>query len=1115
MTQPSDSSKQPTPSSNESSSVQGGASSSSAYAGAGGRDSLSKLDDMGAPDPGSDIESSFGRWPDAVTPVREGDPESIGRFPILGRVGQGAMGVVYSAYDERLDRKIAIKLLAAGRELYGTGGYSRLLREAKAMAQISHPNVVQVYEAGIVDDKVFVAMEFLRGPTLRQWQAETFRSWREQLAVHLQAARGLQAAHEVGVVHRDYKPENVIVALDGRVRVLDFGLACAALDADVSRVGSLLATGDPRLETLGMPGMAAEGADENMVTETTTILGTPAYMSPEQHRGGAIDARSDQYSFCIALYEGVYRERPFAGTTRRALAKEVSSGHVRPRPDSSDVPHWLRKVLLKGLAADPAKRFPTMRALIEDIEKRLQPRRRPLAAISISAVVALGAGYMLAQSSPSPEDCQRGVERGTSVWNPERKSSLRQRFARLGPSHATSRWNAVIVRLDDWIASWSEERRELCQNAPRFPFGDVERKRARLARTKSCLDGQLTGFQDVLQIVEAAPTVLVAEKTLEQLERPPHCARDANKVETITEEPRVPLSAEVQRRISELERELRSLENGRPGDEMSASMVAEASRRIETDALALGRTDLAARSIYARAVFSWRMGDTGTAKRDLKDAYYMALRARLHRVAAESASVRAMLADRSGEDADVVDGLLEDARANLVGLGSDSVSHALVAFASGDIHERRYLAGAAPAVVDAAEENAAGLGADDARVQGGFRGSKSRELAIAASEFEAAGKAYFQSRKPALAVEAWKRHVRVRMHQLRFEDALSMMQYGMTVEAASLGGRADSLLQMVDLLEAVGRESRALDEVTRALEDSSTALPNLELIDALELRALRLRCMAMFRTAADDASSTDDGASPSRPEVVVVAGEGGVDEQGPLRALDLLESRIQPSESGDSASVMEGSDELKAAPVELPPAPTSTASGKSKSRWGTAHRSHAGLQPLDTRELLRMSRAHCLMAKAEYDAVDALLDQWLPGLEDGPLIGSSAGSNAGDDGEHEVQQRPLWHAEMAWLMGKAHAGRERWVPARKAFVVGVEIVDRLVAREDATVPYAHRLRAELQFALAQLWHPDPHKPTSFREDARQSAFAALRGFELAGGGPRYREVRAWLDARSP
>ncbi|MBZ0234379.1 MAG: serine/threonine protein kinase, partial [Deltaproteobacteria bacterium] len=275
----------------------------------------------------------------------------IGRYVIIDLLGKGGMGDVYAAYDPELDRRIALKLV---RDVSGDGR-AHLITEAKTMARVSHPNVCAVHDAGSFDEGVFIAMELVDGPTLADWR-RTPRSWREILAVFEAAGRGLCAAHAAGIVHRDFKPGNVMIGGDGRVRVLDFGLA---------RLGV------PSASVESLDGESSSEPDEEASPRVVAsrAMGTPSYMAPEQRRPGIHDARVDQYAFAVALYETLYGERPFAGENPDAILASALTHRVRPPPRDRDVPAWIRRPLVKALAPDPAERFASLELLLAELAR--------------------------------------------------------------------------------------------------------------------------------------------------------------------------------------------------------------------------------------------------------------------------------------------------------------------------------------------------------------------------------------------------------------------------------------------------------------------------------------------------------------------------------------------------------------------------------------------------------------------------------------------------------------------------------------------------------------------------------------------------------------------------
>jgi DNA-binding CsgD family transcriptional regulator/predicted Ser/Thr protein kinase len=301
----------------------------------------------------NDLARSYGREGDLP---HVGRP--VGRYQLLRLVGIGGMGMVYAARDPQLDREVAIKLLRADIDPQADNLRERLQREAQAMARLSHPNVIAVYDVGLHCEHVFIAMELVQGRTLRQWLDEP-RSWRDVLRVLTSAGRGLAAAHAVGIVHRDFKPDNVMIGRDGSVRVLDFGLARAVAD-------------EPRSF-----GEAASGALASSLSGSAGLLGTPAFMAPEQFLGLPALPQTDQFSFCVVLYRALYGEAPFPGESIESIAESVIKGRVRSPAKSSRVPTRVRDTILRGLATDPAQRWPSMEALLDALssDTAQAPRR--------------------------------------------------------------------------------------------------------------------------------------------------------------------------------------------------------------------------------------------------------------------------------------------------------------------------------------------------------------------------------------------------------------------------------------------------------------------------------------------------------------------------------------------------------------------------------------------------------------------------------------------------------------------------------------------------------------------------------------------------------------------
>lgn len=353
------------------------------------------------------------------------EPErvAVGRYQIDSRLGSGGMGVVYRAHDPDLDRPVAVKLLH-GESSDDDKARARMLREARALAKLSHPNVITVYDVGTDAGRVFVAMELVAGRDLRRWLDDhRDAAWRQVLELFIAAGRGLEAAHEVALVHRDFKPENVLVGDDGRVRVLDFGLARmhrpvdgpTAEDAPRAGVASnVAATGDgvaghdiAQLATatataVAMRGLAT-GALAGGLTETGALIGTPLYMAPELYAGKPADVRSDQFAFCASLYEGLYGQLPFGSRNLVAHVEAVRSGRVVEPPGDSAVPAGIWRVIARGLDPDPDARWRSIAALLAELERvaaEPAPTELPefgggLRWLAIAAVVAMAVGGLV------------------------------------------------------------------------------------------------------------------------------------------------------------------------------------------------------------------------------------------------------------------------------------------------------------------------------------------------------------------------------------------------------------------------------------------------------------------------------------------------------------------------------------------------------------------------------------------------------------------------------------------------------------------------------------------------------------------------------------------------
>lgn len=377
--------------------------------------------------------------------------QTLGRYVLLRPLGAGGMSVVWLAYDPQLDRRVALKLMHPGghRPTIGSGE-QRLLREAQALARLSHANVVHVYDVGVVDGQVYLAMELIEGVTLKEWLSAEPRRWRESVGVLAQAAAGLAAAHAAGLVHLDFKPSNVIVADDGVVRVVDFGLA-----REPRRTGD-------RSRDEPVPSVTSSGRLTEQLTEVGSVLGTPGYIAPELLGGGQADARADQFSFCVTLWEALYRERPFAGDDRATLHRNVIRGRVRDPPTDADVPGSVRRLLVKGLSVRPEDRHSGMDELRLALRARLR-RRRPIGLAAAATGLVVGAAAWSAWPSAPEDPCATAGVEIEGTWNPGRAARARAAFEATAMPYANDVFTSVERVLAAFDTGWSNVATAACE----------------------------------------------------------------------------------------------------------------------------------------------------------------------------------------------------------------------------------------------------------------------------------------------------------------------------------------------------------------------------------------------------------------------------------------------------------------------------------------------------------------------------------------------------------------------------------------------------------------------------------------------------------------------------
>jgi tetratricopeptide (TPR) repeat protein len=402
---------------------------------------------------------------------------TIGRFTVLGKLGEGGMGIVLGAYDPQLDRKVAVKILR-GAATATSMASARLVREAKAMARLSHRNVVAIYDVGTVGEQTFIAMEHVDGETLAAWLGRTRRSWLDIVTQFVHAGRGLAAAHDVGLVHRDFKPQNVLVSRGGEVRVTDFGLVGASASAS--------------------PEAAAAGSPEHL-TLAGAVVGTLLYMSPEQQRGEAVDARADQFSYCVALYEAVFGVRPFSSASGPGRLEAIEG--ARLAAPVTDAPRWLRAILARGLLPRAADRWPSMTALLDALARDPARRRRKLA--MLLGLVALAAAIAFTVSpKTAATPCRGAAGQLAGVWDEPARRRLGDALRGTGRADAGDAARILTEALDRYAGAWVAMRTDACEAT----FVRQEQSGQLLDLRMACLDARRVELDALARVFSAHPS---------------------------------------------------------------------------------------------------------------------------------------------------------------------------------------------------------------------------------------------------------------------------------------------------------------------------------------------------------------------------------------------------------------------------------------------------------------------------------------------------------------------------------------------------------------------------------------------------------------------------------
>jgi serine/threonine-protein kinase len=449
---------------------------------------------------------------------------SIGRYLVLSVLGRGGMGEVYAAYDPELDRRVALKLLhtAGGTE----SARKRLLREARALGKLSHPNVVQVHDVGEHQGDVFLAMELVEGQSLKDWcKSEPKPRFRQVLAAYLEAALGLAAAHQKGLIHRDIKPANILRGKDGRVRVADFGLAAGHEPLAEDGGDERDAADEPPGETPSSSSGQEGGFDERL-TATGALMGTPAFMSPEQARGREVGTAADQYSLCVALYEGLYGVLPFSADADAEPLAVLLQLYQRkmhdppaPPPVDSPVPAWVHKALGRGLSPAPEDRYPSLEALIaalsDDPDARRRARRRVMGAAAGAMVLASVALAGWVQSGVFRDPCGALGRELAGVWDETVKGRVRAALLGTQRSHAGTTAERVAAVLDRYAGQWVGMRTEVCRA---FREETGEQRKSVLNLRDVCLLRRRGQLRALTEVLASGPDTQVLDKAVQAAE---------------------------------------------------------------------------------------------------------------------------------------------------------------------------------------------------------------------------------------------------------------------------------------------------------------------------------------------------------------------------------------------------------------------------------------------------------------------------------------------------------------------------------------------------------------------------------------------------------------------
>ncbi len=558
------------------------------------------------------VESHAGGRPSTIAspqPPQRGD--AIARYVILSEIGRGGMGTVYAAYDPDLDRKVALKLVRGGG---GRGpeaaeaARARTVREARALAKLAHPNVVAIHDVGEYRDGLWIAMEFVDGRTLSSWLAAESRAASEVLDVMIRVGQGVAAAHAAGVLHRDLKPDNVMIDATGRVRVLDFGLA---------RAESAPADDDPTTSA------ERDVPVEDRITRVGAWVGTPGYMAPEQFDTGAITAAADQFSFCVTVWEALCGVRPFTGDAPAEVLVSIHEGTPR---GSAGMPAAVRRVLQRGLAREPSARWPSMNDLLAALDSGR--RRRHVRVVTAGALaLVLGTVGVLATVRLAEQRridaCARDGESIAALW-PGRQDAVEMALAGAQAGFVRTTAEKVAPWLDDYAGRWSDARAAACV-ATEDAAGELA------VRARQCLDERAAIVQTLLDRLEQGDEEAAVHAVELVAALPP--------IDTCGDEARLarePWPGEDRReRVLDLRGRLAAAQGLRAVGDLDGAL--EATSAIVEEAAALGWAPLESEARTERSAVLHGLARYDEAERELVDAYFAAAKVGADGVAARAA----------------------------------------------------------------------------------------------------------------------------------------------------------------------------------------------------------------------------------------------------------------------------------------------------------------------------------------------------------------------------------------------------------------------------------------------------------------------------------------------